>query len=512
MRDSFELVIIGGGINGAALAEAAAHGGYGVALLERADFGAGVTSRSTRLIHGGLRYLEHGHFGVVRESLREREALLEEFPFQVEPLEFLIPVYRADSRARLWVRLGLEAYQWIGRSRRLGRHRQLSADEALALEPGLKRDGLCGGFVYYDCRSLYPERLALEMALEARALGAEVRNHAPVAGLAAQPDGGVAVRLASGESCRARLVINAAGPWADQVRQMWSGASSPNGRRLLRLIGGCHIVTAAFSGAPSRAIYHEASADRRPFFIVPWRGLWLIGTTETPHAGDPGAVAPTAAEIDYLLRETNLLLPRAGLSRPSVLYAYAGLRPLLDSSSSQARAISRGHAVYDHEQEGRPGMITMLGGKLTTARAFAAETLEVVAAKLGRPPRERARRAPWDAAAVPERLARIYGRRALDIVALMRRDPALDRPICPAAETTAAEIIHAARNENARTLGDILLRRTGLAFAPCLGLDCAPQAARLAAPALGWDEAAMAAAVADYHQELGGTLYRKCPA
>ncbi len=501
-----DLLIIGGGINGAAVAELAAENGWSVALLEKDDFGAGVTSRSTRLIHGGLRYLEHAQVGLVRESLREREALLQEFPWQVRPVPFLIPVYRRDSRAAWWIRAGLATYQLIGHSSRVPRHRALDAAGARRLEPGLESRGLRGGFQYYDCQAVYPERLALELALRASERGAEVRNHAPVTGFLVERGAVTGVRVEDGQEHRARLVINAAGPWADAVRRLLPAAPR---RPLLRLVSGAHLVVAGFPGAPSHAIYHEASSDRRPFFILPWRGLWLIGTTETECGEDPHAAAPTQAEVEYLVRETNLLFPGAGLRAESVLYSYAGPRPLLHSTGNGAQALSRDHAIYDHEkQEGLGGLMTLVGGKLTTARAFAQQALAVAAAKLGRGRLIRRAPATPEADSLPPRLAEIYGGRAAEIVSLAARRPELDRPVCASSPTTAAEIVYAVEREKARTLGDLLLRRTGLAFGPCLGRDCALEAARAAGPSLGWDEAGIQAAVAQYEQELSRTLYR----
>ncbi len=503
--DSYDLILIGGGINGAALADAAAAAGYRVALVEKNDFGSGVTSRSTRLIHGGLRYLEHGHLGLVRESLREREALLREYPHQVRPLPFLVPVYRADSRARWKIRLGLEAYDWIGHSRLVERHRQLSAAETLHLEPGLRPGGLRGGFMYYDCQAIYPERLALQMALDAAARGATIRNHAEVTGFLGEPSHVTGARLRGGEELRARLVVNAAGPWADRVRSLLAGGSE---RPLLSLLNGAHLVTGAFPGSPTHAIYHEASTDRRPFFILPWRGLWLIGTTETPFDGDPAVTLPTEAEIDYLLRETNLLFPCAGLSRASVLYCYAGPRPLLHSGG-RAQAMSREHTIYDHEaEEGIRGVLTLVGGKLTTARAFAQQALDRIAAKLGRPASPRLPQPLPETDGLPSRLAEIYGRGAAGILDLIRQNPDLDRPLTTSISATAAEIVHAIRHEKAQTLGDLMLRRTGVAFDPNRGLDAAPEVARLAGPLLGWDAAATSQALADYRTELDQTLPR----
>jgi glycerol-3-phosphate dehydrogenase len=473
--DTLDLIVIGGGINGAALAEVTAAAGYRVALFEQNDFGSGVTSRSTRLIHGGLRYLEHGQVGLVRESLREREALLRDYPQLVRPLPFLIPAYRDDSRSRWWVRIGLEAYDWIGRSRLVERHRQLSAAETLRVEPGLASQGLRGGFVYYDCQIVYPERLALRMALNAEACGATVRNHTEVTGFLGEPQLVTGVRLRGGEELGARLVVNAAGPWADRVRGLLAGGK---GRPLLSLLNGAHIVTGAFPGAPSHAIYHEASSDHRPFFVIPWRGLWLIGTTETPFDGDPALVRPTAAEIEYLLRETNLLFPQARLTRAAVLYSYAGPRPLLHSSA-QTQAMSREHTIYDHEaEEGIAGVLTLVGGKLTTARAFARQALESIAAKLGPAP----------------------------------GPPAHPRPVPPDGDgSLGGAVTYAVRHEKARSLADILLRRTGLAFEPDRGFGVVPEIARLAAPLLGWDEAATGRALAAYRAELDQVLFREQP-
>ena len=503
-----DIAVVGGGINGCSLARLAALSGFRAALFEKNDFGCGVTSRSTRLIHGGLRYLESFRFGLVRESLRDRKTLLREFPGQIAPQPFLIPVYAGDSRPRWHIAAGLEMYRLLAGGDVLPRPRRLSAEAAREAEPGLAAEGLRGGFVYYDCQAVYPERLALEMALQAEEAGAEVRNHTAVKGFLVKDSRVVGVRVevpGGEEEIRARLVVNAAGAWADRVLRLLPGAQR---EPLLTLLNGAHIVLPPFAGAPRRAVYHEARADRRPFFVVPWRGLYLVGTTETPFAGDPERAAPTEREIEYLLREMNGLFPRADARRESILYAYCGSRPLLRAEGGNMNAASRDHAVYDHEtHDGVKGLLTMLGGKLTTAPSFARQTLREAAAKLGAP-------APIDPD-IPEApapaesdagLAAIYGPRAPRLRAFLAERPERAAPAAPGCPAVRGQIEFAVRCEKAHTLGDILLRRTGLAFDPNYSPAWAQAAASAAADALGWDRAATENALAAFEDELGKTL------
>ena len=264
-----DIVIVGGGINGCALARLAALSGFRVTLVEKNDFGCGVTSRSTRLIHGGLRYLESFRFRLVRESLRDRTILLREFPGQIVPQPFLIPVYGSDSRPPWHIAAGLEIYGFLAGGAVLPKHRRLRAEEVRRVEPGLAAGDLRGGFVYYDCQAVYPERLSLEMALQAEEAGATVRNHTAVTGFLVEDSRVLGVRVDGPdgeEEIRARLVVNAAGAWADRVRRLLPGARR---EPLLTLLNGAHILLAPFPGAPRHAVYREARADGRPFFIVP---------------------------------------------------------------------------------------------------------------------------------------------------------------------------------------------------------------------------------------------------
>ena len=506
MESTFDLVIIGGGINGCALARLAAENGFSVALLEKNDFGSGVTSRSTRLIHGGLRYLESGRIGLVNKSLNDRRVLLEEYPGQVKPLPFLIPVYGSDSRAAWYIGAGLTFYDWLARDPKLRVARRLSAREVASVEPGLDAEDLQAGFQYLDCQAVYPERLALEMALQAEDAGAVLANHTSVEGFVIE--GGRVNGVEAGGSCgewvfRARIVVNAAGAWIDRVLcALPESAPKP----LLTLLNGAHIVVRPFAGAPGRAVYHEARADRRPFFIIPWRGLFLIGTTETPFDGDPACVEPTAAEIDYLLAEANSLFPRSRLARESVIYAYSGSRPLLRASGNLNKA-SRDHKLYDHEvEDGLAGLLTMVGGKLTTARSFALEVLTKVAEKLGAPTPS----APAKTASVecsdPRRME-IYGPRADQLEQFVRAVPEGDEAAVEGSDVTRGEILFAVEREHARTLGDIMLRRTGMGFDPGHERIWAEQVAAVATTSPAWGNISIPDAVAEYKSERERALY-----
>lgn len=507
MSDLYDIIIIGGGINGCSLARQAAEQGFRVALLEKDDFGAGVTSRSTRLIHGGLRYLESFQFGVVKESLHDRRAWLDEFPGIIEPKPFVIPVYKEDSRPAWYIHTGLKLYGMLSRDAELGTCQRISAAEIEHLEPGLDRKNLRAAFRYFDCQATYPEKLCVEMALRAETAGATVRNHSPVTGFLREGSRVVGVRCAD-EELRGKLVVNAAGAWVDKVRTLLAPEYAQ--RPLLTRLNGAHIVARPFPGAPQNAVYHEARSDKRPFFIVPWRRLYLIGTTETPFDGDPDRVMPSEPEIDYLLTEFDQLFPHTSLKREDLCYAYAGSRPLVHANSSNMNKASRGHGVYDHEAEdGVPGLLSMVGGKLTTARSFAAETMKAAVAKLGVPDPGPLPVAPGRTYTADDRLAELYGGRAHDIDRMIEQDPnTMMKPAAPGAPATVAEVLYSVQREKARTLGDILLRRTGLAYEADYDSDWPQAIAETVAGPLQWDSSATAQAVADFESELERTLIR----
>jgi glycerol-3-phosphate dehydrogenase len=382
--ERYDVIIIGAGINGAGIARDAAMRGLKVLLIEKGEIGQGTTVASTRLIHGGLRYLEHFEFGLVRESLREREILLRIAPHLVRPLAITIPIYKQSKRGRLTIRAGMLLYDLLSWGKSLPRHKMLSRNETLKQTPGLNPDGLAGSALYYDAQVEFPERLVMENVRSAREHGAEVLTHRRVTNLSVA-DGNVSgVEFGNeddGENghkqfAGAAVVINAAGPWIDQILDRLP-LKSP------RLIGGTkgsHIIVSPFPSAPANAIYVEARSDGRPIFIIPWNKLYLIGTTDVRFEGDPDDVRCELWEIDYLLSETNLALPSAHLTRDSILDTYSGVRPLPVTSDKDEQSITRRHFIRQHPQ--LPNLLSIVGGKLTTYRSLAEECVDLVFQKL----------------------------------------------------------------------------------------------------------------------------------
>jgi len=370
----YDVIIIGGGINGAGIARDAAMRGLKVMLIEKGKLGCATTSASTRLIHGGLRYLEHFEFGLVRESLREREILLRIAPDLVKALAITIPIYKHNKRGWLTIRAGMMLYDLLSWGKSLPRHRMLSRAETRERWPGLNPQGLVGSALYYDAQVEFPERLVVANAESAREFGAEVLTHTRVTNLIVE-DGRVSGVEFVGEDGQKRfavtsVLINAAGPWIDQVLE---SVKSP------KLIGGTkgsHIVLPPFAGAPANAIYLEARSDGRPIFIIPWNKLYLIGTTDVRFEGDPDEVRCEDWEIDYLLSETNLAIPNAHLTRDNILEMYSGVRPLPFQSST------RRHFIREHPQ--LPNLLSIVGGKLTTYRSLAEECVDLIFRKLGK--------------------------------------------------------------------------------------------------------------------------------
>lgn len=509
MPAACDLVVIGGGINGAGIARDAALRGLSVCLLEQDDLCSSTTRWSSRLIHGGLRYLEFGELGLVHESLRERETLLAHAPHLVRPLPLVIPVYRHGKRGLNTVDFGLWIYDLLSVGRSVPGHSRLSAADTLAEAPGLDASGLVGGVRYHDAQVVYPERLVVENAVDAQAAGARILTGHRVRRVLAgrgHVQGVEACGAAGPVSVEARAVVNAAGPWVDSVLRHTGGGHA----RLLDPTRGTHLVLERIAGAPDSALYVEARADGRPFFILPWNDLSLVGTTDIRHRGDPGAARPTAAEVDYLLAELNALFPAAAYSRADVLYAYAGVRPLPRQGPRQTAAITRRHLVRRHA--GLRGLYSVIGGKLTTYRALAEDVVDQVVAGLGRqdvdagpcvtaetalPGARESRGAVMDelaqvsglGASSARHLWDVYGSRATGVTALARSEPALLRPICPHSHAIGAEVVHAFEAEFARTLADVLFRRSMAGLSRDRGRAAWPAALEIARDRYDWDDA-----------------------
>ena len=496
MNQEFDLVVVGAGINGAGIARDAALRGLKVLLVDKGDIGGGTSASSTRLIHGGLRYLEHFEFGLVRESLRERETLLRIAPHLVRPLPILIPIYRDGGRGWTTIRAGMIAYDLLSWGKSLPRHRMLSRRETLQRLPGLSVEGLVGSAVYYDAQVEYAERLVVENVLAAIQHGALVLTHRRVESFVIEEGLIAGVRLEEDkpDQFRAAVVINAAGPWVDGLLDK----TNTNHERLIGGTKGSHVVVAAFAGAPESAVYLEAFSDRRPFFIIPWDGNYLIGTTDVRFEGDPDEVRTEEWEIDYLLSETNRVFPGAELSRERVLYTYAGVRPLPFTTNHNERSITRRHFLREHPQV--KNLVSVVGGKLTTYRSLAEECVDLVLRKLGkRFTRSETARVPlpgavdFDSSNPCERLSRIYGSRAKAVAELARHLNC---------DAFAAEIVFAFENELATTLADCFLRRTMIGLNADRGVSELEAAAAVGRRFLGWSEDRARREVEGYKQEI----------
>jgi len=529
-RTQFDLIIIGAGINGAGIARDAALRGLNVLLLEKGDVGGGTSSASTRLIHGGLRYLEHGEFGLVRESLREREILLSIAPHLVRPLPILIPIYEGAARGPWTIRAGMIAYDLLSRlsgSTSMPAPRMLSRTAALRHVRGLQSDGLRGAALYCDAQVEFAERLVLENVLAAKDSGATVSTYARVDRLIVENQEVCGVQytdLATNEQHTANspVTINAAGPWVDQL------AGAAGAKRLIGGTKGSHLVVAPFSGAPATALYAEAQLDRRPFFIIPWNGNYLIGTTDIRYEGDPGEAQIDEQEIEYLLSETNRVIPEAQLTRESILFTYSGVRPLAYAKDQREQSITRRHFIHDHSPR-LGGFLSIVGGKLTTYRRLAEQAVNLVFKKLGRiDPGCSTDHSPLPGAVIPSeilagltdfrslreqfdresglpefftrRLVRIYGTRAWKVLQPAEAEPSLREVFSKETGAIAAEIVFSFQHELAQTLSDCLLRRTMIGFSATVGVGDDEAASRIAREHLGWSEERAKREVAAYRK------------
>jgi len=474
------LLVIGGGIHGVAVARAAALNGLGVLLVERSDLAGATSSRTSKLIHGGIRYLEHGRLGLVRESLREREILLRVAPEFVRPIRFLLPTYRGDRRPPLLLRAGLWLYGVLAGGSALAQHRSCSRDDLLLQEPGLNPEGLTGGFEFHDAQ-MDDALLCIATAVAAERAGASVRTHTEVLGLE-RAGGGWRARLRDHDrgvesAVESRWVVNAAGPWVDGVRRLAHPSAAP----VVRRTRGTHIV---LEGALVRhAVLLTTRRDGRVFFALPRGDHTLIGTTDVDEDRDPARAGPTPEDVRYLWEEAVVALPAArDAGRP--VRAFAGVRPLArgNASGGDPSANPREYKLLVEE-----GIVTVVGGKYTTHRLMADRVLARLRGAAN-DTRRADRRAPGDGGS-PGRTAttRLAHDRDRGIDALGREHPErLDLP--GGLVLREAEIAFAVRVEHAKTLEDALLRRTRLWLDGRALRRAAEPASHWMARWRGWDE------------------------
>jgi glycerol-3-phosphate dehydrogenase len=452
----FDLLIIGGGINGLGTAVEAALRGLRVLLVEREDFGAGTTGASSRLIHGGLRYLRHGELGLVRESLAERGRLARARPHLVRPIRLTVPVYRGIPPPDWQLRVGLALYNRLASDPLFPAAGPLGREQLAAAEPGLAQEGLIGAHQYPDAQIEFPERLCVELLLEFRAAGGEALNHTAVTRLTTAGRRVTGAELRDGLTGRewavtASLTVNAAGPWVDAVNALLPEPPP----RLLGGTWGTHLVLPARPGGPRGPIYAPAQRDGRPLFFLPWDGRLLVGTTDVRAPADPDAVRTADWEVEYLLAEAARLFPGAGYTTADVQYTTVGVRPL-PLSRARPGAVTRRHFLVDHERRhGRAGLASLVGGKLTTYRSLAESAVDWCQRRLGRPVTASRTRAPrgMPGPVGTDRLSRLYA----DPAQVRAAGPA--EPLAPGSPATVAEARHAIRTEGARTVEDVLLRR-----------------------------------------------------
>jgi glycerol-3-phosphate dehydrogenase len=510
-NETFDLLIIGGGVTGACVARDAAMRGYKVALVEKGDFANATSAHNSKLIHGGLRYLKNFELGLVRESLRERRIWQRIAPHLVRPLPFFIPLHGGSRKERATLAAGLTLYDVLSYDRtwlddpaqRLPRHSWLGRDKALAEEPVLDRPDFDGAFKYYDAQMYSPERLALENLLDADAHGAALANYLAASSLLIR-DGkieGATVRDVLADASfdiRAKLTLVATGPWSDIFLDAALGKKTAH--RILRSKG-IHLVVPPVSRKAALTV----AANGGHFFILPWRKHTILGTTDTAFTGDPDSVHVTEDDISEFLGFINSHLPEAKLKRADVIHSYAGLRPLVDEGSGDTYDASRRAELIDHKEDGVEGLYSAIGGKWTTSRDLAEKIVDTMAEKIGqgRACATKTSRLPGGAIDRIEKfhaeqkrahsnldgidhLARLYGTRLDAMLAEAGNRPDLLQPLGVTGDI-GAQVLFAIREEMALTLSDVVTRRTGIGQLGKPADDVLARTADIMAAELNWN-------------------------
>ena len=516
--ETFDLIVIGGGITGAAVVYDAASRGFNAALVEKKDYGWATSAATSKLIHGGLRYLQNLEFGLVRESLRERLILENIAPNLVYPIQFLVPGYE-DSKSDKWMlRAGLTIYDVLAydrgktwdESKKIPGHSWLSKEEIIEMESQVRPEKMTGGSIYYDCQSIYPERLTLAFIKSAVKYGAKTANYSKVVDFLYSKENkinGVRVEdLLTGKTLevKGRLVINCGGPWADIILNL--ADKTGQSKHAIRRSEGVHFITKKFKTKYAVVLWTPAG---RHFFTIPWRGFQLVGTTDKEYIGDPDDWKVTKKSIDELIVDANDSIGDGKLKYEDVVFVYGGLRPLVDKQTEGTYESSRKYEIYDNAADGFDGLITVEGGKYTTSRHLAEGVLEIVQDKLDRHPGDPVTAKEFlsgceikdmdafmselgktykefDAKTI-DFLGRNYGTESKAVFELANENHKLAEVVCEDGQILAS-VVYAIRNESARTLNDILFRRTGIGNIGHPGESVLHKIALTAAKELNWDE------------------------
>ncbi len=509
----WEVFIIGGGINGCAIARDSVLRGFKTALVERNDFASQTSSRTTKLIHGGIRYLEQMEFGLVYECLHERTILMTIAPHLVRPLPFLIPVMKSDRYPLPFVQFGTWLYAMLAGRDQIKPKENFSSKNLLSRYPFLDKSKLKGAVRYFDAQ-MDDIRLCLETALSAQMEGAAIANHVEVTRIGIRKDGKFDITMEdtlTRDQAKARAVkiINAAGPWADRMLSILE----PRHKPLLHLSKGVHLIT-------KKKISDDAilllSSDNRVIFIIPWHDKSLIGTTDTEFRGLPEDAVATEDDISFLLDEVKRIGPDLNISRRDIVTTFAGVRPIAVGSAKNTAKLSRRHVI----RELPPGFFSIAGGKYTTHRLLAQEVCDLLEKSLKKskrlcktaempllgsfdlPYEEANFHIPNDISGLNrntlEHLIQIYGRQIRHVVAVANRSQNLQKPFCAHHAIIGAQVIYAIEHELAQTLADVCVRRLRLDQTACRGLDCVRKVADLMSDRLRWSPAKKETEVAHY--------------
>ncbi len=517
--EEFDIVIIGGGINGAGIARDASLRGLSVALVEKGDFAEGTSSRSSKLVHGGLRYLKNREFRLVREATTERKTLLKIAGHNVRKLPFLVPIFRWSKEGKFKIWMGLILYDILAFPKNIGWHKMLNKEKVVQKEPLLNTPDLKSGALYYDCQ-MNDARLCLENIQTAERLGAIILNYCEAKDFVYDENGKIIGVVAedrfTGKKGRilGRIVINTAGPWADQVR----GLSGEKVKRL-RTTKGIHLIVPKILNDHAVILFLK---DGRAVFLIPWYQYTLIGTTDTDFEGSPDEVSVTLEDVDYLLENIKDVFPKFDISHDQIISAYAGLRPLVREEGKSESEVSREHKIFEDPD----GLISLIGGKYTTYRTMAKEIVDLAVKKLGLKDkmfscdtdkfplkggeftsledlqREIRRLTKLDDDLYIDHLTRTYGSEAMRIIAFARHYGLEFEPIKEGLPFLWPEIDWAIKEEYACRLADIMWRRTYLALTPGQGTDVMEAIAKRMATLLGWSEKEISKEIEHYLNTL----------